>query len=86
MVDYMNAHGNVSFEEKGYRHDPRIANVADIEPDVHHHLHRGLKSRQVAMIAIGGAIGISVLLSRLYRHANMFRRNWFDHWNVSVKP
>lgn len=28
-----------------------------IAPDCHHALHRGLKSRHVAMIAIGGSIG-----------------------------
>jgi amino acid permease len=55
------AHGDVSSEEKGYQYDPAIAGGRDIEPDIHHHLHRGLKSRQVAMIAIGGAIGMSAL-------------------------
>ena len=30
--------------------------------DDHHHLHRGLKGRQVAMIAIGGAIGTGLII------------------------
>jgi len=65
MVDiekYAHKRAEPSYEENGYRHDPRISDVIDIE-DVHHHLHRGLKSRQVAMIAIGGAIGIPDLSS-----------------------
>ncbi len=56
---YANTSADASSEEKGYRHDPRIEDVADLAEDVHHHLRRGLKSRQVAMIAIGGAIGMS---------------------------
>lgn len=30
--------------------------------DEHHHLHRGLKGRQVAMIAIGGAVGTGLII------------------------
>lgn len=56
------ASGDVSSEEKGYQYDINVASGTDIEPDIHHHLHRGLKSRQVAMIAIGGAIGNFSLL------------------------
>ena len=32
------------------------------EEDVHHHLHRGLKARQITMIAIGGAIGTGLII------------------------
>ena len=48
-----------SSPEKGFRFGQLVMNGtgSDTEPDIHHHLHRGLKSRQVAMIAIGGAIG-----------------------------
>lgn len=30
--------------------------------DPNHHLHRGLKSRQISMIAIGGAIGTGLII------------------------
>lgn len=30
--------------------------------DAEHHLHRGLKSRQITMIAIGGAIGTGLII------------------------
>ena len=49
---------NSSNEEKGYVHDPTL--VEDNDPG--HSLHRGLKSRQVAMIAIGGAIGTGLII------------------------
>lgn len=32
------------------------------QDDPHHHLHRGLKSRQISMIAIGGAIGTGLII------------------------
>ena len=39
---------------------------AEVDPqeevDDHHHLHRGLKSRQITMIAIGGAIGTGLII------------------------
>lgn len=40
----------------------RINDSSDFDEDVHHHLQRGLKSRQVAMIAIGGAIGTGLII------------------------
>lgn len=49
---------NSSNEEKGYPHDATV--VEDNDPG--HSLHRGLKSRQVAMIAIGGAIGTGLII------------------------
>jgi amino acid permease len=64
MVDtekYVHGHTDALSEEGGYHCNPDIADATYIEEDVHHHLHRGLKSRQVAMIAIGGAVGISAL-------------------------
>jgi len=36
------------------------AYLEDVSP--HHTLHRGLKARQVAMIAIGGAIGTGLII------------------------
>jgi amino acid transporter len=42
--------------------DVVVCDDMDAAEDVHHHLHRGLKSRQVAMIAIGGAIGYANIL------------------------
>lgn len=40
-------------------HDEAVRVWEDLStaPDRHHALHRGLKSRHVAMIAIGGSIG-----------------------------
>jgi len=56
-------HEDASSEEKGYGHHT-VGVVPDVTyvEDVHHHLHRGLKSRQVAMIAIGGAIGTGLII------------------------
>lgn len=46
-------------ERKGYPADV----VTDEAPvDLNHHLHRGLKSRQITMIAIGGAIGTGLII------------------------
>jgi amino acid transporter len=53
---------DASSEEKGYQQNANIADHTYIEEDIHHHLHRGLKSRQVAMIAIGGAIGTGLII------------------------
>jgi yeast amino acid transporter len=52
-----------SSEEKGLSSDaaPHHDTIY-YDGDVHHHLHRGLKSRQVAMIAIGGAIGTGLII------------------------
>ena len=49
--------------EKGYGSDNVvIAGGSDLEPEVGHHLHRGLKARQITMIAIGGAIGTGLII------------------------
>jgi amino acid transporter len=48
-------------ERKGYPVD--VSQDAEAyEEDTNHHLHRGLKSRQISMIAIGGAIGTGLII------------------------
>jgi amino acid transporter len=47
-------------ENKGY--DVDISQEAE---DLNHHLHRGLRSRQITMIAIGGAIGTGLIIGTL---------------------
>ena len=59
-----------SAAEKAYENNPIMPDEIYIEEDIHHHLHRGLKSRQVAMIAIGGAIGMSARSYWRNRHGN----------------
>lgn len=49
-------------EKKDGVHDVNIASPADFQEDIHHHLHRGLKARQITMIAIGGAIGTGLII------------------------
>jgi amino acid transporter len=49
-------------EKREDRHDVNIAGQNFEEEDVHHHLHRGLKARQITMIAIGGAIGTGLII------------------------
>jgi amino acid permease len=61
---YVYATTDASSAERGYHNNPVLPDVIYIEEDVHHRLHRGLKSRQVAMIAIGGAIGMSARSNR----------------------
>lgn len=39
-----------------------VANEAAEPVDDNHHLHRGLNSRQITMIAIGGAIGTGLII------------------------
>ncbi|TAQ91430.1 hypothetical protein B7494_g210 [Chlorociboria aeruginascens] len=53
---------NGSSNEK--RSDPQRVDEAygTADDDTHHHLHRGLKSRQITMIAIGGAIGTGLII------------------------
>lgn len=82
---YVHVVTDASSAEKGYHNNPLVPDATYVEEDSHSHLHRGLKSRQVAMIAIGGAIGTSALSNLWKGPANNFLRNWFDHWHVSVK-
>lgn len=49
-------------EKRDVQHDVNIASPPAFEEDVHHHLHRGLKARQITMIAIGGAIGTGLII------------------------
>lgn len=54
-----------SNEEAEQYNNANIGNHRDtfeIDEDEDHHLQRGLKSRQVAMIAIGGAIGTGLII------------------------
>jgi amino acid transporter len=39
-----------------------IASGQELEEETGHHLHRGLKARQITMIAIGGAIGTGLII------------------------
>lgn len=49
-------------KEKGEQPDVNVAFTENVEEDSGHHLHRGLKSRQITMIAIGGAIGTGLII------------------------
>jgi amino acid transporter len=55
-------------KEKGENPDLNIAHTENFEEDSHHHLHRGLKSRQITMIAIGGAIGTGLIIGTYATH------------------
>lgn len=57
----------MSFRNDETKHEGEFDNVvirdsSAFDEDEHHHLHRGLKSRQVAMIAIGGAVGTGLII------------------------
>lgn len=59
------SHHEDSFDspkEKSVTPDLNVAQAENVEEDEHHHLHRGLKSRQITMIAIGGAIGTGLII------------------------
>jgi amino acid transporter len=60
------AHVEMGENEKGYatgvHQEPFLASDGAIEHQDHHHLHRGLKSRHITMIAIGGAIGTGLIV------------------------
>lgn len=49
-------------KEKGGQPDLNVTSIHNGEEDEGHHLHRGLKSRQITMIAIGGAIGTGLII------------------------
>ncbi len=49
-------------EKQGYPNEVNITAQNFDEEDIHHHLHRGLKARQITMIAIGGAIGTGLII------------------------
>lgn len=48
---HVDADGNHHYHDGGHFQD-----------DADHHLHRGLKSRQITMIAIGGALGTGLII------------------------
>lgn len=51
------------YDDKVY--DPNVARSngdEEEEVDNNHHLHRNLSSRQITMIAIGGAIGTGLII------------------------
>ncbi|RDL37814.1 putative Dicarboxylic amino acid permease [Venustampulla echinocandica] len=51
-------------EPKNYVSDVHVGDAENygVEEDDHHHLRRGLQSRQITMIAIGGAIGTGLII------------------------
>lgn len=50
-------------EPKNYVSDVHVGDADNyVVEDEHHHLHRGLQSRQITMIAIGGAIGTGLII------------------------
>jgi amino acid transporter len=48
--------------KNGYNDDIVRSPSDDGVVDTSHHLHRGLKARQITMIAIGGAIGTGLII------------------------
>jgi amino acid transporter len=55
-------HSSEGSPERKYGQEVNIASTGQFEEDSHHHLHRGLKARQITMIAIGGAIGTGLII------------------------
>ena len=55
---------NYSTEPKPYQQNVDVAAEypENSEDTLHHSLHRGLKARQITMIAIGGAIGTGLII------------------------
>lgn len=53
-----------SAEKSSYPIEHERAGIQDVgeDNDPNHNLHRGLKSRQITMIAIGGAIGTGLII------------------------
>lgn len=45
-----------------YNQEVNVAGQTDLVQESGHHLHRGLSSRQITMIAIGGAIGTGLII------------------------
>lgn len=64
-----------SAEKASYpiEHEREGIHDAGEDNDPSHHLHRGLKSRQITMIAIGGAIGTGLIIGT-YVFAFLFKR------------
>lgn len=55
---------NGSYTSGGYDPDKPTSNVEKLSDpnDEHHSLHRGLSSRQISMIAIGGSLGTGLII------------------------
>lgn len=67
-----NSKAEYGFEEKAGQHDPRDVQIYSDPEHKDESLHRGLKARQISMIAIGGAVGKSdQSLNILYDYSDM---------------
>ncbi|KAJ4290393.1 amino acid transporter [Kalmusia sp. IMI 367209] len=60
--DGANAEYGKTEYDTGVRAEPVLASDGAVEYNDHSHLHRGLKSRHITMIAIGGAIGTGLII------------------------
>lgn len=56
------AHAEYGKQEYETGSVPVVSQDGVVEYDDHKHLHRGLKSRHITMIAIGGAIGTGLII------------------------
>lgn len=54
-----NSKAEYGYDEKAGLHDPRDVQIYSDPEHKDESLHRGLKARQISMIAIGGAVGKS---------------------------
>lgn len=55
-------HSSSENSESKRQGDVNIASIEAFDEDSNHHLHRGLKARQITMIAIGGAIETGLII------------------------
>jgi amino acid transporter len=55
-------HGKTEYESKTGEVIPHVAPDGAVDYHDNKHLHRGLKSRHITMIAIGGAIGTGLII------------------------
>jgi amino acid transporter len=60
--DGANAEYGKTEYDAGVTSQPELSSDGAIHYDDHQHLHRGLKSRHITMIAIGGAIGTGLII------------------------
>jgi amino acid transporter len=77
--------GPDSDEEKDAIHS--AAN--EYETDSHSRLHRGLKTRQISMIALGGALGTGLLINTWVQYSENHRieaNNYSGVWLQKVGP
>ena len=59
---------------------PAVGSDGVVEYGDHNHLHRGLKSRHITMIAIGGAIGTGLIIGT----GKALAQSGYDIENLSV--